>query len=1101
MPSLVRWFIGNSVAANLLMILLVLGGISSLFLSVRREQFPTIPPDTIAISVLYPGATPSEVEESICVKIEEAVQEVDDVKRIVSTASENIGQVRVEVVDGVDPREVLDDIKTQVDQINTFPIDAEEAEIELVEVDERAISVALIAKVDDRSLRVLMDEIREELLSLPGITKADVDDGKPYEISIEIEEAALRRFQLTFDQVANAVRNYSINLPAGSVKTRGGEILFRSSAQAYFEEDFVDIPIITQADGSRIVLEDVATVTLGFEDIDLSARIDGRPALLCQVYRVAEQDTSDVATVVEEYVAKKSEQLPKGVDLVIWQNESVDLAARLDMLSSNGILGLSLVFVVLALFLQAKLALWVAVGLVSALLGAVWVMPWIGLTLNFLTSFGFILVLGILVDDAIVVAENIDAQPDRAVDPAGAAQRGTMQVMVPVCLAVVTTGIAFSPMLQLPGRTGTFAASIATVVIVAIAFSLVESLLILPAHLSHGPKKKRSEDDSNQSPETVGFFVESLRALKRVFRPIARLGTGIQGRCAAALTWLIERTYRPSLEWALRNRYLTLAIGGVILCATVGLFGGGHLKLAFFPPIEGNRVIASVAFLPGDPAQQTEAAVRLLESTGRAVLEEVKKETGGTVLRFLRSSIGAQRGVANSGPPDAQGTSSNAGHLGEVHIELTPAEAREISASEISARWRKKLGRQLEYATELNITSDQINVGAPVNVELSSRNFSDLRLAAEELKESIRKLPGTYNITDDDKAGKEELSIVVLPAGEALGLTQREIARQVRQGFYGEEAQRVQIGKDNVKVFVRYDKDERRSLASLDNMRVRISDGSEMPFSDVAAYSLERGPATIKRIDRQRTIVVTSEVDRSSVNANELNQKLETDVFPGLERKYAGLGFRLGGEQSDQNESFTSLAVGMGLAFFLMYALLAVVFRSYGQPLLVLSAIPFGFAGAIWAHYFLGMNLTFLSIIGLLALMGVVVNDSLVLIDFTNRFRREHDDCSAIDAVRMGGPARFRAILLTSLTTFAGLTPILLERSVQAAFIIPMAVSLAFGIAFATFVILLFVPATYVVLDDVITLLKRMVRGRDPEPSLFTLEPRDPDAGVEPPVA
>lgn len=1092
MRGLVRWFIDNSVAANLLMLLLLLGGAASIALSLRSEQFPKIPADTISISVLYPGATPTEVEESICVKIEEAVQEVDDVKRIVSVASENIGSVRVEVMDGVDPRDVLDEIKTEVDQIITFPADAEEPEIELIEVDERAISIAVLGDLDERTLRVIADEIREEVLRLDGITKAEIEDGRPYEISIEIQEAELRRHGLTFDDVANAVRGYSLNLPAGSVKTRAGEILFRSSAQAYDEDEFLEIPVVTRPDGSRILVEDVATVEVGFEDIELHARIDGKRALICQVYRVADQDTSDVAAAIQEYVESKRQQLPEAVQLVVWQDESVDLAARLELLADNGRIGLLLVVIVLALFLRARLAFWVAAGLTTALFGTLWVMPMLGMTLNFLTSFGLLVVLGILVDDAIVVSENIDAHRQKGLDPRTAAEVGTFQVMVPVCLAIATTAIAFSPMLQLPGRTGTFAANIAVTVIIAIGFSLIESLFILPAHLAH---------EAGDPADQRGWLGSVRRGLAVITGPFAKVGRRVQDRCAGGLDWLIEHTYRPTLERALRYRYLTLAIGVVFLCATVGLIAGKHIKYNFFPKIEGNRVLGTVSFLPGAAVEETERAVALMEARVREVLDDFEREAGQEIVRHVRTSIGGQRGLVNSGPPaQSGGSSGGSSHLGEVHVELIPSEDREVTASEIARRWRERLGDELADATDLNFTADQINAGAGINVELSSPNFDDLTHAAEDLKAVIRSLPGTYNVTDDDRPGKEELSLAVLPAGEALGLTQRDVARQVRQGFYGDEAQRVQLGKDDVKVFVRYTDAERRSLHSLDHMRVRLADGSEIPFQDVATYSVERGSANIQRIDRRRTIVVTGEVDRSVANATELNARLEEAALPELARKYGGLRYRLGGEQSDQRESGTSMLQGMLLALFMMYALLAVVFRSYSQPILVVSAIPFGFGGAIWAHYLLGMDLTFMSVIGLLALMGVVVNDSLVLIDFVNRYRREERSSTALGAIRLAGPRRFRAILLTSLTTFAGLTPILLERSVQAAFIIPMAVSIAFGVAFATVVILVLVPAGYLVLEDVLNFLG-LTSPAEPEPTDGTTGPEPtPAPRVGPPL-
>ncbi|MGE3164278.1 MAG: efflux RND transporter permease subunit [Planctomycetota bacterium] len=1062
MQRLIAWFAGNSVAANLLMIVMILGGTLSLFVTIRTESFPEITPENITISVAYPGATPDEIEESICVKIEEAVLTVNGVDRVVSTAAEGIGSVLVEIEDGASIRTVLEDVKSEIDAIDTFPEDAEEPTVKEQKVEERVLSMVVHGDTSERNLRVIADQLRDDLLLLPGITKVLIDGEREYEISIETREADLRRFGLRFADVARAVRTGSVNLPAGTVKTAAGEIAFRSSAQAYVPLDFARLPVLSLPDGGQLFVGDVADVKLIFEDNDLATRFDGQPALALEVYRVGHQNTPAIAARVRAFADSMRNRIPENVQLSIWRDESTNLDERLSLLRRNGFQGLLLVFLVLALFLKARLALWVSAGLIAALFGTLWVLPWLDISLNFLSSFGFILVLGILVDDAIVVSENVDSHLGMGKSPGRAAIEGTWEVMVPVSLAVITTGMAFSPMLALPGRTGEFAKTIAVVVIIAISMSLVESLLILPAHLGHEPHGARG-----------GLLGRMGTAATRVLAPFLRIYERTQTRFADGLAWCVTRLYQPLLEVALRSRYLTLALGLAFLILTGGLLGGGWLKVSFFPPIEGNDVVCAVRLPEGTSATVTQAAVALLERTGSEVRSEVEGAETGSVIRHVRATIGDQPGKRTTGPPARRsaGQQSNA-NLGEVHFELVPSEERTVTASLIARRWREKVGEQIPEAEELTFVSDQINTGSPINVELSGTDTEQLQAAAAELKAYLGTIEGTFNIADDYRPGKQEIQLSLLPSGAALGLTQQDIAQQVRHGFYGDEAQRVQIGRDDVRVFVRYAKDERRSLENLEQMRIRLPDRSEVPLAQVATLTPARGPATIQRIDRQRTIVVTCDLNRSVANANEISAVLAADFLPDLSRRHPSVRNAFGGEQTRQQESFASLQSGMVLAAFMMFALLAVIFRSYLQPLIVLSAVPFGIAGAVWAHFGLGMNLTFLSMIGILALMGVVVNDSLVMIDFINRFHREHG-MPLGEAVRSAGPRRFRAILLTSLTTFAGLTPMLLERSVQAEFVVPMVVSLAFGVAFATVVTLIIVPAGYLVIED----LRRVLTG------------------------
>lgn len=1090
MSGLVAWFTRNSVSANLLMGLLLIGGLMTLPV-IGRTAFPEIEPETISISVLYPGATPSEVEESLIIKIEEAVQGIDGVDRISSKASESVGVVTIEIKDGEDIKDITDEVKAEIDSITTFPDEAEEPVIREGKIQERVVWLLLEGNIDERELKRLADEVRDEIVTLPNVSKAEVSDSRNYEISISVRENDLRRYGLSISEVSAAVNRYSLNLPAGSVDTIGGEILFRSNSQAYTREQFEAIPLFAKPDGTSIKIGDVADVRETFEEVTLESRVNGRRSMMVEVYRVGDQDTLGIAQAVEEYVngkevdgqhvPGKNAELPPGVSLREFRDISDNLNERLDLLLFNGLQGLLLVFLVLAFFLKARLAMWVAVGLSTAILGTVWLMPYFGMTINFLSSFGFVVALGILVDDAIVVGENIDAHKRMGKPALQAAIDGTKEVMLPVGLAIATTSIAFSPMLQLPGRTGAFAAAIASVVILALAASLIESLFILPAHLAH---------ESNPGRFSNWFLPKAWAK--------------VQGTFEKGVDWFIENTYRPTLNWAIRWRWTVLGIGLGFLALTAGLFAGGYVKVAFFPAIEGNDVIAAVSLPEGASAEETRRALEILTETAEEVREEIEGGQRGSVIENIRAVLGSQPFRNASGPPVSAGGTQSRDNIAEVHLALVSAEEREAKASEIRDLWRAKVGKRISNATELTFTSDQVNVGAPVNVELAGRDLSQIEKATEDLKAHLAEYPGTFDIADDYRDGKLEIVPYVTDSGKSLGLNQTALITQVRSAFYGSEAQRVQVGKDEVKVFVRYPKDERESIDSLENMRIRLPSGREAAFSEVADYDISRGVSSINRLDRQRTIVVTSNLNRTVTNANELNADLAESFMPTLIAKYPGLSWKFGGEQQRQAESFAGLRVGLALSLFLMFGLLAVAFRSYFQPSIVMWAIPFGVAGAVWAHLLLGMDLTFLSIVGLLALSGVVVNDSLVMIDFINRNRRD-DGKTVFEAVREAGPRRFRPILLTSLTTFAGLTPIMLERSVQAAFLIPMAVSLAFGIAFATVVILVMVPATYLAVEDVLILFRKWFnkdldphRGDAQGPELVIDEDHDDKITLEP---
>ncbi len=1047
MSGAIAWFAKNRVAANVLMAIIVAGGLITV-LTVKLEVFPEFSLDLITVSVEYRGAAPDEVEQAVCVRVEEAIQGLDDVKQISSQAREGLGVVTIELEQGADVREVLDDVKTRIDAIDTFPEETEKPVIREITNRRQVIDVAVHGDTDERTLRRIAERVRDELSSLPGLTLVELSNARPYEVAIEVSEDDLRRHGLTFDQVATMVRRSSLDLPGGSVKTAGGEILLRTIGQAYRGPEFAELVLLTRPDGTHLRLGDVATVVDGFAETDQFTRFDGKPALMLQVFRSEQQDALDIAEQVKAYAATAGTRLPEGIGLSTVQDFSKVLRDRLSLLTRNGIAGYILVFVMLALFLRLRLAFWVSLGIPISFLGAMWLMPGLDVTINLISLFAFIVVLGIVVDDAIIVGENIFRQQHRTGKGLAGAIAGAREVSRPVVFAVLTSIAAFAPLLSVPGSTGKVMRVIPLIVIPCLAFSLIESLWILPAHLSHMSHKT----------------MEDRKALSRTWRKF-------QSYFTDGLEMFIGRVYKPSLELALRWRYATLALGAATLMLTAGMVWGGRVMFVFFPSVEADYVSAAVTLPQGTPVEVTSRAVAHLEQTAEELRRQLADENGQDQFQSTLAAIGEhpfRRAQARNAGSAADRYTS--GHLGEVTLELVPAEARLVGSEEIARRWRELTG-SIPDAVELAYTSSLFSAGEDVNVQLSGHDIDRLRAAAEELKLRLAEYDGVFEIADSFREGKREMKLGIKPQAELLGLTLGDLGRQVRQAFYGEEAQRIQRGRDEVRVMVRYPESERRSLADLEQMRIRTPEGQEVPFSEVATVQPGRGFASITRVDRRRAINVTADVDASKTAPGDIVADLEARVLPELLAHYDGVSYTFEGQQAEQRETLGGLVRGFVIALIAIYALVAVPLRSYTQPLVIMSAIPFGLVGAVWGHVIMGLNLTILSMFGIVALAGVVVNDSLVMVDFINRHRRTHDEL--LSAVRAAGLVRFRPILLTSLTTFAGLTPLLLEKSMQARFLIPMAVSLAFGVLFSTFITLILVPSGTIVMDDLTGLLRR----------------------------
>ena len=1052
MHRILEWFAKNPVASNLAMLVIIAGGLLTLP-RVKQEVFPEVASDLISISVPYLGAAPEEVEEAVCVRIEEEVQSLEGIKKITSRASEGIGTVTLELLPGTDVRQLLDDVKARVDAIDTFPEETEKPVIQELLNRRQVISLAISGDTDEKTLKVLTERMREEILLLPGITQAEVTSVRPYEISIEVSEQALRRYDLTFDEVAQAVRRSSLDLPGGSIKTEGGEILLRTKGQAYFGPEFEKIILRTRPDGTRVTVGDVAEVIDGFAETDQNSRFDGRPAALIQVFRVGDESAIKVAREVKEYVREAREGMPEGIQLTIWNDDSSALRSRLSLLFANGRAGFILVFILLALFLRLRLAFWVALGIPLSFLGAIWLMPAFDVSISMISTFAFIIVIGILVDDAIVVGENIYTEYERGKTGIRAALDGVKGVAVPVIFAVLTTIAAFWPLLWVEGVIGKIMRFIPIIVILTLAFSLFEALFILPAHLSHLKKRKDLTPRGWQ-----GLWDRFQAKFNDLFQKF------------------INQVYSPSLELGLKLRYATLAAFIAVFILTIGLVGGGFIKFVFFPRIDADNVIAELTMPLGTPVEATASAIQRIEESALKLEEEFGLDR--PIIRHVLTSIGEQPSRSQPQGPNVAAGGFVGSHLGEVNIELIPVEERNLSSVAVANRWRELTG-PVPDAVELNFASSLFTVGAPINIQLASSDYSALREVTEILKNTLKDYPGVYDVSDSFRTGKQEVKLDITPVAESFGLTLSDLGRQVRQAFYGEEVQRIQRGRDEIKVMVRYPAEERRSLGNLENKRIRTAGGIAVPFSAAAEASLGRGYSTIQRTDRRRTINVTSEVDETQANANELLADITANVLPPLIADYPGVTYSLEGEQRDQSEALSSLRIGFLLALLIIYALLAIPFRSYIQPLLVMGVIPFGIVGAIWGHVIMGINLTILSFFGIVALTGVVVNDSLVLVDFINRLRASGH--SVREAIREAGKARFRPIILTTVTTFAGLTPLLLERSLQARFLIPMAVSLAFGVVFATFITLILVPVSYQILEDIASFFSRLFGWRKSE--------------------
>ncbi|HCB15507.1 MAG TPA: RND transporter, partial [Alteromonas sp.] len=999
----------------------------------------------ISVRVPYLGAAPQEVEEGVLLKVEDAIKDLDGIKQITSTATEGMGSVTIEVEEDYDVQVVLDEVKSQVDAIPSFPGNTEKPIVYRTKFQQDVLWIAVYGDASERELKEFAKNLRDDVANLPGISSVQVVGDRDYEISIEMSEYTLQKYDLTFSEVVNAIRQSSVDLPGGAIKSDNGNILLRTKGQAYTGWEFAQIVLLTRADGSRLTLGDIATIDDGFVEDPQYAMFDNQPAVNVRVKAVGDQNALEISKEVNQYLEKNKKDFPAHIKADAWGDSSFYLADRLNMMLENMFWGGVLVFLVLSLFLKIKLAFWVMVGLPVCFLGTLLVLPMegLGVSINMLSLFAFILVLGIVVDDAIIMGESAYSEIDAKGHSTDNVIAGVKKVAMPATFGVLTTIAAFSPMLMVSGPFGVIWKTIGLVVIVCLTFSLIESKLILPAHLAHMRLKPYDPAKANRFQRFRDFFSEGIKSF-------------------------IKNIYAPFLVKAIKARYVTLAAFVSMLILTYGMFKGDWVRFVFFPTIPSDFVMASVELEPGSSLSQRDKALDTLLDAMYRMDEQLTLETGSGVIShavaFDQGSLG-----------------------GQVFAELSKGESREVTDTEIQRRWREFMP-EIPGVKTLNFNAPGgPGGGSDLSFEFSSSDITQLELISKDVKAALAEYNGVSDINDTFAGGADEIQLQLKPQAEALGITLQQLGQQVRYGFYGAEVQRVQRDDEEVKVMVRYPKEERNSIGHLETMRVRSPAGQDVPFEQVADIELGKGYDSIIRVDGQRSVTVSAAVDKDIAEPNEVTMEMITRVIPEIMKKYPRVEFKLQGNSREQMEAMTSLAQGLLFALFAIYALLAIPLRSYTQPLIIMSVIPFGIVGAILGHLMLGHAVSVLSICGIIALSGVVVNDSLIMVDFVNRARQEGH--RLMDAAISAGTQRFRAIILTSLTTFMGLVPIMFERSLQAQVVIPMAISLAFGILFATVITLLLVPALYVILDDIkngLTRNKRSALATEPSEGIVS---------------
>ncbi len=1026
---IIAWFCDNTVVANILMMIILVMGVYT-GINVRKEAFPSFDAESVTVSVPFRGGTPEDVERGVSVKIEESLEGIQGIDHISSTSTESSAKVTVNAVEDYPITKLLDDVKIQVDAISSFPEQAEKPIITENQRTHDVLRVNLYGDVSESLLKETARTLRDDLLKLENVTLVETSGARDYEVSVEVSENQLRAYNLTFNEVAQAISSNSIDLSGGVVRSDSGDISVRTRDQAYVADDFAKIPLRTKADGTRILLGDIAQIRDGFVDQEYLSRFNGQPSVGLAITSEGDNDiikaAKEAAAFIESYA--DTHGLPEGISVSTWQDGSESIRSRLKLLTNNGILGVCLVLISLALFLNLRLAFWVAIGIPISIAGALACFPLVGVSLNQLTAFAFIIVLGIIVDDAIVIGESIystkeedEAKGDHHND-LHSTVRGVSKVVTPATFGVLTTIAAFYPLTQVSGRMGNVFGQIATGVILCLIFSLVESKLILPSHLNHIRIKHK---------KPTNF--------------ISRRWARFQGGIASGLKYFVQRIYQPSLRAIVPYRYVTLGAFIAVLILVIGLLPSGNLRFVFFPDIYRDSISANLELEQGLPVDYLHENAYMIADALQSTIREMEEESGETLIRHI--SINASSNTAAS-----------------IAAELTTSETRTVTTGDIVKRWRSRIP-PISGVKALSISGTR---GPPQGLELqlASQSLEDLETAAEAMKAQMATYPGIHDIQDTFDSGRPEIQVQLTPAGQAAGFDKSDLANNVRSAFFGSEAQRVQRGRDEVKVMVRYPIEERSELETLRDMRIRTGDGSVVPFSVVADTQYGDSLASIERFDNNRIVSVKADVDKALTSSEEILAQLAEDYFPTFLVEHPNVSINLYGEAEQRAKSVQSLIRGFGLSIILIYILIAVPLKSYTKPLFIMSVIPFGIIGALLGHYIIGIPISILSVFGILALSGIVVNDSLVLMARLDDLQKVCPEVSLPERIIRAGGERFRAILLTTLTTFVGLVPLLSETSTQAQFLKPMAISVGFGVVFATGITLVILPIMILIAND-----------------------------------
>lgn len=1019
----ISWMARHAVTANLIMVVCLIGGAFTLY-NIKKEVFPEFSMDMVSITVPYPGASPEEVEKSIVQVIEENVRGLDGVKEVTGVANEGMGSVTVEMLVGYDIQKLTQDVKTEVDRIVTFPEETEEPQVTQSTRKRQVLSIVLAGDIGERPLREVAEQMRDRLLEEKDITQAEISGHRNYEISIEVPQETLRKYNLTLPAVAQKIRQRALEVPGGSIKTASGEILVRLKERRDWGIEFEDIPIVSELDGTQVLLKDIAIINDGFEDVDKYTTFNQKRALMVDVYRIGDETPVSVANAAKEVMQEMLETLPDGLEMIVWNDSSLTYQQRTNLLLKNGMFGLLLVLGLLAIFLEIRLAFWVIMGIPISFMGAMLFLPGFDVTINMMTMFAFLVALGIVVDDAIVVGENIYHNHQNGVPFMEAAISGAKEVAIPVVFSVLTNIVAFIPMLFVPGFMGKIFGVFPIIIACVFVLSLVESLFILPAHLGHQKNKVNKSDLHKFQRRFSDWFV-----------------------------YLVRTYYAPFLDFIIRNRYITILASISILVFTVAYVRLGYISVIPFPSVDSEFSVSTIVMPFGCDVSDTEIALKIVEERAKELVEKNGGEQLSTgILSVVNSRVGEGSG-ATSGS-----------HVAKVYILLTDPDIRPLSTFEVTNKWRELVGE----ITGTNYVRFESNSGGPgsgasLSVELSHKDMNTLETASAELAEMLKEVDSVFDIDDGFTPGKEQIDFKVRKECEALGFTADNIAQQIRSSYYGSQAIRQQRGRNEIKIMVRLPKHERDTQFSLENMIVRSPlTGVEVPLRDVAEPSRGRAYTSINRRNQNRVVNVTANCPPEN-NTVVLN-RLKEELLPQLMAKYNGLTFSFEGRQADLADSMAALGSGMIIVLFVIYALLAIPFNSYTQPLIVMTSIPYGIVGAVWGHVLMGYNLSVISMFGIIALAGVVVNDVLVMVDFANKKTNEGFDSH--DAICAAGVQRFRPIMLTTLTTFGGLAPMIFETSRQARFLIPMALSLGYGILFATAISLVLAPSLYMMVDD-----------------------------------